>query len=200
MTYYLWLDLETTGLDDEDEIVEVAVILTGDAPRFDELGRYSTAVEITATGIARLEANEFVTAMHKTSGLYDVLARRSLDHVFDPDVESLPSLKVADYAVAQTIATHLGVKHRGTVHLAGSGVSHFDLRRVVKGMPQTAGWLHWRPLDVGQLEEWRKLLGHETFDQAFPAQAERKTHRAADDIAYHLDEARWYLSTDTADV
>lgn len=185
MTHYLWCDLETTGLDPElDSLCEVAVILTGDGPGFDEVARAAWVVAEHPEAAKRIAGAPFVAQMHERSGLRAAMAARNDTH----------TVAAIDAALNRFLSAHLGTKHRGEVHLAGSGVSHFDLRRVLAWLPQSAAWLHWRPLDVGQLEEWRRLAKMATFDEAWPEQAVRKTHRAADDIAYHLDEARWYLA------
>lgn len=180
MTPYLFLDLETAGLAHDAPIFEVACILTRFTDAFHELDRYRAAVRWHDSFDDVLET--FARDMHETSGLLAEMRERGL------------ALTLIDSVIATMLDDHLPASSKGRVHLAGSGVSHFDLRRVQDQMPKTAAWLHWRPLDVGQLEEWRKLTGrHRTYDEAHPNEAKRKTHRAMDDIAYHLDEANWYL-------
>jgi len=179
---YLWLDLETTGLEPDASIVEVAAILTRfNGTGFDELGRYHGVCKLTGALYDQIGA--FVRGMHLKSGL---LAEMTISGM---------TLADHDVDLAKMLRDRLVESDAGHVHLAGSGVSHFDLAHVKRLMPCTAAWLHWRPLDVGQLEEWRKLQGLPTFDEANPDQAARKTHRAMDDIAYHVDEAQWYLAS-----
>ncbi len=184
---YLWLDLETTGLEVDAEIVEVAAILTRfNGTGFDQLGRYHAVRALTGKVYDRM--GKFVRDMHAGTGLLTEMATAP------------QHLSQIDEGLAAMMKSRLNDAGRGTVHLAGSGVSHFDLAHVKRLMPVTAGWLHWRPLDVGQLEEWRKLQGLPTYDEANPEEAARKTHRAMDDIAYHVDEAQWYLQQTVAAV
>lgn len=181
MTAYLFLDLETAGLANDAPIFEVACILTRFIGwQFDPLAEYHGVVKWDDSFDDHL--NDFVRQMHATSGL--LAAMQATD--------ALP-LADHDIAIDEMLGCTIGHGNKGSVHLAGSGVSHFDLRRVNDQMPDTAEWLHWRPLDVGQLEEWRKLAGLQVYDDAHPTHAARKTHRADSDIAYHLDEANFYL-------
>jgi oligoribonuclease len=186
--FFLWVDLETSGLDlAHDHICEVAVILTGPPPSFDVQYMATRVVGMCPAIARRLDSNQVVEQMHHTSGLLDRMrdfARRA-DH----------TIAVIDHDIDFDLAHELFDDSRGQVRIAGSGVAHFDLPWVRRWMPNVATWLHWRPLDVGQLEEWRIAAGLPTFDDANPEQAARKTHRAADDIRYHLDEGRFYLGS-----
>lgn len=179
MTAYLFLDLETAGLAHDAPIFEVACVLTNFRRRhFHEVDRYRAVRRWDDAFNAVIEAPAY--AMHEASGLL-------------ADMRQGYSLDMIDAIIERMIGEYVGDGNEGKVHIAGSGVSHFDLRRVQDQMPLTAKWLHWRPLDVGQLEEWRKLTGLPTYEEAHPEQAKRKTHRAMDDVLFHLDEANWYL-------
>jgi oligoribonuclease len=173
--WYLWCDLETTGLNlRDDRIVEVAAILTG--PDFVEKWRYHAVVAPDAYTWARIGAEPVVKKMHEESGLLDHLRTGT----------TVPLITI------ETDLTNLLAQHPGQIALAGSGVAHFDSPMLRLHMPMLAGALHWRPFDVGQLEEWLLLAGIPTFEQAGVGDHRRKTHRALDDIEYHLSEGQWY--------
>ena len=185
--YYLFVDLETTGLDPEyDCILEYAMILTDGS--FTEIHRWNELVALPEGYVHWNEwAKDVVIKMHEKSGLtkdwsesssnkYNVYVN---DRAVDIDLEDLKFEHCWDNLI-----------------LAGSGVSHFDMRFLRKHMPSVFKHLHWCPLDVGQIEEWLKISWREncTYDAVTPGARERKTHRAMDDIAYHLDEARYYVN------
>lgn len=182
-TYYLWLDFETTGLDEfKDKVIEVAAILTDDG--FRELQVVNQLISLPP-GYAHWEewSDKFVVDMHKKSGLYKdwnaAVAGGTATNYLDAEDLICDMLPVG-----------------GKVILAGSGVSHFDFRFIRRYMPALAERLFWCPLDVGQIEEWLKVSGRKncTYDEMKPSERARKTHRALDDIRYHLDEGRFYMS------
>lgn len=183
--YYLWVDLETTGLDiHEDYICEIAAVLTKGFPdKFETIWAKNFPIILSTQGWARLIDEPFVHKMHIHSGLIlDIL-------------ENGVTLDRATYELVKDIQALPGTlpDDKEFLTLAGSGVSHFDIHFVRRCMPRLMDYIHWKMLDVGQLEEWRDLVGFETYDQAFPEQVARKTHRAMDDILHALDEAKWYV-------
>lgn len=178
---YLWLDLETTGLDPaHDHILEVAAILTDDD--FTEIECVHELVALPDGFLHWTEwTNAFVDNMHRKSGLFDD---------WNTALEAGKLSKT--YAVEDNLIDL--IFHCEKVVLAGSGVSHFDFRFLREHMPRLAEKLFWCPLDVGQIEEWLRVSSqtHMTFDAVTSGARERKTHRAMDDIRYHLDEGRYY--------
>lgn len=194
--FYLFLDLETAGLAYDAPIFEVGCILTEFTDgQFVPRDEYHGIVSWHRDFEDHL--NDFTREMHTGNGLLMDMGRDSALAVHDDEgADGTETLHIHTAAIGQMIGRHLGQKFKGKVHLAGSGVSHFDLRRVNDQMPYMATWLHWRPLDVGQLEEWNLLLSMPTYDVAIEQgtvdDAEPKTHRAMDDIRYHLRESNWY--------
>jgi oligoribonuclease (3'-5' exoribonuclease) len=196
-SYYLFLDLETAGLAYDAPIFEVGCILTEfTAGQFAPLDEYHGVVAWHHQFKAKLDP--FAQSMHEANGLLqDMGFAEASDEETDLPIRDNAPLFQHDQNISNVIGLHLGEKWKGKVHLAGSGVSHFDLRRVNDQMPKVAEWLHWRPLDVGQLEEWRKLCRQNVYEDAavsIDPMAPTKTHRAMDDIRYHLTEANWYVA------
>lgn len=183
--YYLFVDLETTGLDPEyDHILEYAMILTDGS--FKKVETWGALVDLPSDYNHWNEwADDIVAKMHEKSGLTKDWEDAGRDkysiYIADRDLDIVLDEFEKDYNWDNLI-------------LAGSGVSHFDMRFLRKHMPAVFKHLHWCPLDVGQIEEWLKVSGqtHLTYDAVTPGARERKTHRAMDDISYHLDEARYY--------
>lgn len=177
--YILWTDLETTGLDKQrDFICEAAFVLTD--VEYNEYFTITQVLSIPGEGYKRIYASPVVHEMHVLSGLLDEM---TLSPLTVTDLDEL---------VAEEIAVAVPEEHRGKVRIGGSGVSHFDLDFVAKWLPSVRSWLDWRPLDVGQVEEWFALWGLPTYDEARPDEKGRKTHRALDDILFHIDEAKFY--------
>lgn len=171
--HLLWVDLETTGVDDNlDSIIEVGAILTD--TNLNEIDQKSILVEPTDEAMLRLGRNETVTEMHQANGLLDDL---NTDTVYPPHL--------ADSMLVGMLEEHSVKKHR--VMLAGSGVSHFDRRFIKAQLPYTDTYLAYPSIDIGVVRRtWQMLVpGHGVG----PAKSS-KTHRALDDIKYHLEEAR----------
>lgn len=169
----LWVDLETTGSDKEaDEIIEIGAIVTD----FDyvEAGRYHAVCLPSDVGLARLRNNPVVLKMHTANGLLaDLEAGRgvSLEAAEDDMV-----LWLRDYSDHQLM-------------LAGSGVGHFDRGFITRDMPALSAKLSYPNLDIGVVRRFLALAG------VLPAKSDKtgkKNHRAFDDIALHLAEARQY--------
>lgn len=171
--HLLWVDLETTGVDERlDSIIEVGAILTD--TNLNEIDQKSILVEPTDEAILRLVRNGAVTEMHLANGLLDDL---NSEAVFPPHL--------ADSMLVGMLEKHSVRKHR--VILAGSGVSHFDRRFIKAQLPYTDAYLAYPSIDIGVVRRtWQMLVPGYSVS---PAQGS-KTHRALDDIKYHLEEAR----------
>lgn len=188
-THLLWLDLETTGTNENvDQIVEVAVILTD--LELTEVTRSSSLVPYDYDGALRLAGNDYVRQMHQTSGLTDDLGRRFIGFTPDGGVEHEVRWSVLRAAEKELKAQ---LAHAGTqphcVMLAGSGVSHFDRRFLRTQMPDLERQLAYPSIDVGVARRMADLWGSPPGVPDFNSD---KTHRAMADVVCHLNEARWW--------
>lgn len=166
-TMYLWLDLETTGLDPEkDQILEVAWILTDNtlvAPTSDDgdpaAGRCLVRPDPSKKPITDLH----VMKMHVDSGLIEEL----LDA--DPPAGTVRDAQDAILEHVRMYANDVNLV------LAGSGV-YFDKRFIEQQMPELHQRLSYRIMDVSVVERFfTDLLGFEV-EKRPPA------HRAWDDV------------------
>lgn len=145
----LWVDIETSGLDEHTaRLLEVGMVLTDDM--LEEVAYID--VVLGWRNPHEMEMPDEVREMHTRSGLLDEVARSRL------------CLREAeDLLVAW-------VKHHGAegLYMAGSGV-HFDRRWLRHLMPSLAGCFHYRNFDMTTL---RYFLGTAKTEPAHRALAD----------------------------
>ena len=167
----VWIDCEMTGLDPKfDEIVEIACIVT-DA-ELNELDEGITLVvkpgEESFAGM-----DDFVVNMHTVSGL----------------IEEIPlgiPLADAEQQVLAYVKTHVPEARKAP--LAGSSV-YVDRGFLANYMPELAGHLHYRLVDVSSIKE----LTRRWYPRVYFASPEKTgNHRALGDIRDSISELRYY--------
>lgn len=181
---YLWVDLETTGLDphaDFARILEWAVVFADDARGGDlsPVAQYTSAVhwpDAMPTGILpprtlpggalRAACDSFVQQMHDRNGLWRDVAN-----------PATASLADAEDFLLSIVPAH------GKTRLAGASV-HFDIGWLRVNMPRLAPRLHHQVLDVSALWCACRSWGPDVEG------ASRETHRALPDILATLEDAR----------
>jgi oligoribonuclease len=167
----VWIDCEMTGLDLEaDALIELAVLVT-DA----ELNVLGDGVDIVIkpTDEALAQMGEFVTDMHRKSGLLELLA----DGVTLEDAE------------AQALAyIRLYVPEVRKAPLAGNTIGT-DRTFLARDMPTLEGHVHYRNVDVSSLKELAKRWYPRIY---FTAPAKSGNHRALADIRESIEELRYY--------
>ncbi|WP_433673912.1 exonuclease domain-containing protein [Microbacterium gorillae] len=177
---YLWTDLETTGLELTDDLLEVSVIATD--KDLNELETFTTLVRPTRSTFVQIASKDIVFRMHESSGLLaDLESERGTQ---------APAIwEIGDALIA------LLERHRDPsappVRLAGGGVSHFDSPYLKHWTPKFASLLHYRPLDISQVAQaYTDATGSKLFGEKTG-----KAHRAEADIREDLDRARqfWHL-------
>lgn len=174
----LWLDLECTGAQDEDEIVEIGLVLT-DSETLSEIDTYSHLVVPSTAGWARMEATAAVMTMHRKSGLYDDLARVRELRSSEYNIESV------DDEVIEWLRSFTGTNSTH-IPLGGSGVSHYDRKYIRRDMPKLDKRLTYWAYDVGSTRRQFQLFGVPWYSA--PSD---KEHRALSDARRHLDELRY---------
>jgi oligoribonuclease len=167
---FLWLDLETTGLDPHScQVLEWAVVLAADDRDGDmsPIQQYSSVIHVSDP--AALEMDEYVRNMHTKNGL---LAEC---------VSSDTSLEESDEFLAGVCA-ELGAKPR-SISLAGASV-HFDLGFARVHLPRFAEYISHRVFDVSTLKRALEAWAGGVKITREPA------HRALPDILESLNEAK----------
>lgn len=174
---YVWIDLETTGLDEDvDQPLELSFLATDE-----NLTTLSDTVEsylLRCTG--GLKLSEYTFAMHSKSGLVRDLAE---------NLDRLSSVEVVDAALSTRVVFLLArASMRGggdyVPVLAGS-TPHFDRKFIRRYFPKLDGVLHYRHFDVSTLK-----AAFRSWLPEFEVAEDDAAHRAGADILESLAHAR----------
>ncbi|GAA4766098.1 oligoribonuclease [Microbacterium gilvum] len=167
----VWIDCEMTGLDlSVDELVEIAIVVTDFELRILDPG---FQVVIRPTQAALDNMGEFVTEMHRTSGLLD-------------EIPSGVPLEEAERRSLEYIRRFVPLERKAP--LAGNTIGT-DRMFLAKYMPQIDGHLHYRNVDVSSIKE----LSRRWYPRAyFQAPGKDGGHRALADILESIRELAYY--------
>ena len=166
----IWVDLEMTGLDpDNDRIIEVAVVVTDPQVTVRVEGPV-LAVHQSEEVLERMDA--WNRGTHGRSGL----TQRVRESVIDEAA-----------AQAQVIGFLKAYVPKGKSPMCGNSVCQ-DRRFMVRTMPLLEAWFHYRNLDVSTLKELARRWAPEV--QASFKKAQK--HTAMADIHESIDELLHY--------
>ncbi|MDQ1084045.1 MULTISPECIES: oligoribonuclease [Microbacterium] len=167
----VWIDCEMTGLDlAVDELVEIAVVITDFELNVLDPG-FQIVIKPDDSALANM--GEFVTEMHRSSGLLD-------------EIPNGVSLADAEFQALEYIQRFAPVE--GKAPLAGNTIGT-DRMFLAKYMPRVDRWLHYRNVDVSSIKE----LSRRWYPRAyFQAPAKNGGHRALADIRESIRELAYY--------
>lgn len=173
----LWIDLETTGDQPTDPILEVGAILTDSD--LNVLDEFESLVSGPLHVQCLDQAIPVVKEMHEESGLAEWVRGGWGDDLMGVQIRILEMLK-------RNWSNWPEKWDDKVVVLAGSGVGHFDKRFIEAQLPLLATKLAYYVIDVGVLRRSLDLwgLGHVLLQNLV------KPHRALADARLHLEEAR----------
>ena len=167
------MDLEMTGLDPEtDVIVEIATLVTDD-----ELNIVAEGPELVIFQpddvLARM--NDFVTKMHTTSGLLELIKVSTVSEA-EAMQQTLDFIKVHS-------------PESGKIPLCGNSI-RTDRSFLAKYMPEIDNWLHYRCVDVSTVKELVRRW-YPGVEHGRPTSV-GQSHRAMDDIRDSVAEMAYY--------
>ena len=166
----IWIDLEMTGLDTQnDRIIEIATLVTD--PLLNSLAEGPT-VAIHQPDDVLAGMDEWNTRQHTRSGLVE----RSRASAFDERAAEQATLAFLDEWVP-----------RGASPMCGNSICQ-DRRFLARCMPDLEAWFHYRSLDVSTLKE----LARRWAPDVYAGFAKDSSHLAMDDIRDSINELRFY--------
>jgi len=166
----IWIDLEMTGLDtDNDSIIEIATIVTD--------SDLNVLAEGPVLAIHQSDAvlggmDEWNTKQHGRSGLIQRVRHSDVDEA-EAERRTLEFLK-------------RWVPERASP-MCGNSICQ-DRRFLHRSMPQLEQYFHYRNLDVSTLKE----LARRWAPEILPGFSKAATHLALDDIRESIEELRFY--------
>jgi oligoribonuclease len=173
----VWMDLEMTGLDPEDNvIIEIATIITDDELNIVAEG---PVIAVYQPDIELDKMDDWNVKTHNGSGL---VARVKT---------SLVSMEEAEKQTIEFIALHV---KKGHSPLCGNSI-HQDRRFLVKQMPLLEEYVHYRNIDVSTLKE----LAKRWKPSILPGFKKSGSHKALDDILESIAEMKYYREHFLAD-
>jgi len=169
-SHLVWMDLETTGIDDRScSILEIATIITDKDLQIVEEGP-SLVIHQSNTILKKMDP--WCIDQHGASGLTEA-SRTSEVSLNDAAMQTLAFVK----------------KHclRGKAPMCGNSIG-FDRRFIMHHMPKLNSYLDFRNVDVSSFKE----LVYRWYPGVVEKVVKKSTHRALDDIRESIDEMRFY--------
>ncbi len=171
--YLIFLDLETTGLNIQNDLpLEVAALVV-DTATLTVRDTYTKTIIPALDWEAKLAENPKVHTMHTTNGLIDAVR------------DTGKPLERVVHEIRVMLAKFSAGKSVDTFRLAGTCVSCFDLPFMKCQIPELAELFHYRTVDVAILKEWIDTYGRGVH---YPGTG--SNHRALADCHTSLEMAR----------
>jgi oligoribonuclease len=172
MDWLLWVDIETTGLDlDTDVILQLACLLTNfDASNHTFIKEYTIACDAQTLTLM----DEWCTKTHTESGLYKA---------------ALDSTTTIEQAESNIIAAlNCSISLHDKLYIAGNSV-HFDKKFIDKYLPTLSSRLSHKIVDISSIG----LLCKNFADLLYTRRPLKKyDHTALSDILESIEEYKYY--------
>jgi len=173
----VWMDLEMTGLDPEDNvIIEIATIITDDELNIVAEG---PVLAVYQPDFELDKMDDWNVNTHGNSGLVERVKNSSV------------SMAEAEKQTLDFITQYV---KKGNSPLCGNSI-HQDRRFLVKQMPVLEEFMHYRNIDVSTLKE----LAKRWKPSILPGFKKSGSHKALDDILESIAEMKYYREHFLAD-
>ncbi|MAT65061.1 MAG: oligoribonuclease [Gammaproteobacteria bacterium] len=166
----IWIDLEMTGLDTQnDRIIEIATIVTD--------ANLNLVAEGPVLAVHQDEAlmkamDDWNRKTHGESGLIERVKNSRLDE------------RAAEQQTLEFLRQHVP---QGRSPMCGNSICQ-DRRFLARCMPELEAWFHYRNLDVSTLKELAARWAPDLLSRF----TKKATHQALDDIRESIEELRFY--------
>jgi len=170
---FVWLDLETTGLDPaKEQILELGLLITGsDLRGFHDPLRRSWPIHQSSAILGGMD--DWCLRQHGKSGLIADCAKAK---------ESLTDVKWAALRYLDEVCPNL----RGKIPMAGCSI-HFDRAFLKAQAPELEAWFYYGNLDVSAVEKLARL-----WYPNLPEWHGRELHRVDPDNEDAIAELSYY--------
>jgi oligoribonuclease len=166
----VWVDLEMTGLDcNQDSVLEIAVVVTDAQVRWRVEGPV-IAIHQSEEVLARMD--KWNRSTHGKSGLTQRVRESTVDEA------------AAEATVLEFLRRHVP---KGKSPMCGNSICQ-DRRFLARVMPNLEDWFHYRNLDVSTLKELARRWAPPVLDSFKKAQR----HTAIADVHESIDELLHY--------
>lgn len=167
--HLIWIDLEMTGLDpDQDRIIEIATLVSDEELNLVAEG---PVIAVHQPDAVLAGMDEWNVRTHGASGL---IQRVRDSRIPESEAERLTLTFLQTYVP------------QGISPICGNSICQ-DRRFLARYMPQLERFFHYRNLDVSTLKE----LAARWYPD-LPKFPKKESHQALDDIRESLDELRFY--------
>lgn len=183
--YLFWLDLETTGSQDSDLVIEIGALITD--RQMNEIEAKEFVLPIPEDSEANLP--DVVRTMHTVNGLLEDCKKVE----WPADSENVWIARIKMMSAIDIELSNWVKKFNGTNHMmfAGSGISHFDRKYVERDLPLLNKRLTYFHMDIGVVRRFLELADIQlTVNYNMSGD---KSHRALDDARLHAYEAKRFL-------
>ena len=166
----IWIDLEMTGLDPEnDRILEIATIVTDADLNLIEEG---PVMAVHQSNDVLASMNEWCIKTHGETGLTERVRQSKI------------SISEAEQLTLDFIKKHVDV---GASPMCGNSIGQ-DRRFIYRYMPELHEFFHYRNIDVSTLKELARRWKPGLLEQ----HKKKGTHLALEDIRESIEELRFY--------
>lgn len=195
----VWLDLETTGLNAEDDIIlEIAVAISDKDGNI--LGHHDSLVDYKMPQkLLWNQMEQVVQDMHTGSGLWDAWCKMNERGLGDGSSNSLGNETNSHdiFTVEQGVLDFLTKDwelHGFKFAMSGNSI-HFDRAFIEVHMPELFKFFHYRNIDVSTVKNLCRMLNEpvaDGWDRAKKLNGGLVHHRALDDIKMSINEYIFY--------
>jgi oligoribonuclease len=185
----VWVDLESTGLDADNEIMlEVGVCVTDLEGAI--LGGIKSLIYHPNAEVYLSQAVPVVQEMHRKSGLWTDITDLLFHQTENPSAKldvTMSATAVGDMLVVW-LEREMGLAP-STYPMCGSTIN-FDRSFLVKHMPILHDWFHYRNVDISSLKMLCSMLNPAVYAQKPRGDA---AHRVIEDMNASVAEYQFYL-------